>query len=271
MSEVDFNYLSKKYGIDEKFQAMLKDKDYRNIMQNIFDVNIKDIHEKAGEKSRARWDEAMKKPSMPPVKYHLPDLQDLLPERELVYAKAFERASSVSAKIRIELANRLREIIAGFEPKHKTKTYLNKRINPKLEDEVEENIRDFFRGYTKKDPETNMPPNVYTIAVTEVRSAINNGKAAIASRVKELNPQLPVKKRWIHNPHLSKNREDIRIGHAMTNGKVIRIEELFKVPIYRKIKGVARKVGEGWMNHPHDQEAPAEQIVNCHCDIEYFI
>lgn len=271
MAKVDFDYLSKKYKVDEKFQDMLKQKDYRNIMHKVFDVNANEINEKVGERSRAKWVRALEKPTLPPTKYVLPSLRSVIPTRETVYQRAFEKSKTVADNMRETLTGKLRQTIAEFEGKHRVRTFVKQRIHPTLEDEIEGKIRRFFKGYTKKDPSVGMPSNVHTIAVTELRGAINNAKNTVARQIKEHNPQIPLKKRWIHNPHLSKEPENIRIGHARINGVAIKFDDMFVVPSYRRIGGVAIKVGSDLMEHPHDINAPAEQVIGCHCDCEYFV
>jgi hypothetical protein len=271
MAKVDFDYLRKKYKTDEKLQQMLQDKEYRGIMERVFDVNIHEIQQQVGERSRIKWQQILEKPSLPPVKYEVPSLRSVIPTREQVYQVAFQKSKTVTENMRGALTVKLRNTIREFEAKKRVKTYVKQRIHPDLEENMEEKLRDFFRNYTHKDPRVGMPSNVHAIAVTELRGAINNAKRAVADQIKSMNPQLAMKKRWIHNPQLSMEPENIRIGHARMNGKTILFEKQFLVPIYRWVGSKAIKVGETYMDGPHDPNAPAEQNCSCHCDCEYFV
>jgi len=271
MGKMDLDYLAEKYKVDERLRGMLKQKKYRDIMTTVFDVNIQELNEKVGVRSREKWRGMIDKPSIPPAKYKLPKVQDIIPTRQAVYNRAFQRASSVSNRIRGDLGKKLRKTVAEFEGKHRVKAFLKGKINPKLEEQMTKQMTRFFSSYTKKHPRAKRPANVQALAVTELRSSINNAKASVARKVKEMNPELQVKKTWRHNAHLSLSRKNIRVGHQEKDGETLLLEDRFTVPIYREVGGIQVPVGSTEMLHPHDPSAPAVQIVSCHCDIEYSI
>jgi hypothetical protein len=271
MAKTDFDYLNKKYGADKKFQEMLQSKDYRNILKTVFKVNVQEISEKTGTTSREIWKQGLEKAGVPTRKYIVPELLDMITPKTIIEAKANESVDGISGNLRTSLTQKLRDTMNEFEGKHREKTYLKKRINPKLEDEFEDKIKRTFRSYVKRDEILGMPSNIHAIAVTELRSAISNAKQNIAQRMKEQNPELAIKKRWIHNPHLSKDPKNIRPGHRATNNKVVPLHVAFIIPVYKSIDSRNYKIGEVAMMYPHDPYAPADQVISCHCDCEYEV
>lgn len=271
MGKADIDFLARKYDVDTQLREALKKKEYRDVMERVFDINIKDLSEKVGARSKQNWEKMLDKPSIPKQKVRLPSVADIIPSKKAIFDRAFQRSTSVAKKVRGPLAGKLRDTIAKFEKKTGTKAFLRNKINPKLEAEMSKQITGFFKAYTRKKPRAKVPPNIQTLAVTELRVSIDNSKRVVAEKVKALNPELQITKTWIHNAKLSKEPDNIRIGHQIISGTTIPLEEMFDVPIYKRIGGIPVKVGETKMRHPHDVDAPAVQVVSCHCDTRYNV
>ena len=252
-------------------QDMLKQKRYQDMAQEMFHLNISDINLKVGQRSVQNWGRILSKPSMPQRKYIIPEYSEMIPTKHEVKTRSRGQVQEISNTLRIALTDKLREAVNTFKERHKEPTIIKKKINGKLEREFEEGIRDVFHSYTKKNPSFGMPSNVHAIAITELRTSIETIKKRVAASIRDANPGLAPKKRWKHNAHLSKNPENIREGHRMINGKTIGMDEYFDVPLFIKVEGMNWRVGSTPMLHPHDINAPASQVISCHCECEYLI
>ena len=267
-------YFRKKYKADELLQQMLKKKNYRDIMVKIFDVNIEELQKKTGQRSHANWKDAFEKATktgkIPRRKYVLPEYWQVAPTKEQIRARSQGQVRGIANVLRLRLTSDLRQKIIDHKATHKEPTYIKKRVSGKLEGEFERTIKDTFRAYSQKDPILGVPSNVHIIAVTELRTAISTIKSRMAHAIQDANPGTKLKKRWVHNPHLSKKPEYIRFGHRKINGNTIMLGDLFDVPLYRKFQGRQILVETTKMSNPHDFTAPPSQICGCHCDCEYF-
>jgi hypothetical protein len=269
MAKTDFDYFKRKYQTDAELQRMLKDKDYRNIAENIFGDNIEKMTRKTGVRSEENWKEEFQKPQFKERKYVIPKFQEVAPTKNEIKSRARVSVQGISNTLRIGLTENLREKINSFKSRFKEQTYIKRRINPSLESEMQREIKETFENYTKKDPAFGVPKNIRAIAVTELRTAVSNIKSRVAHAIESMNPTLKLKKRWIHNPHLSKDPRNIRIGHAKINGTRKLLQEYFDVPLYKVIVGIPIHIQTDKMMQPHDLNAPASQVINCHCDVEY--
>ncbi len=101
------------------------------------------------------------------------------------------------------------------------------------------------------------------------RAAINEVKGAYMQRFAERNPGLEIVKRWKHNPHLS--RTEPRPGHREMDGVEVKMDEPFEVPEWMRLGGKWHRTNRVWrLKHPHDPTAVAEEVINCHCDVDYI-
>jgi hypothetical protein len=268
MSKESLDYLRKKYHVDEMFQEMIKKKEYRNILTEIFHVNIEDVAPKIAQRSIRNWNKTLSETKR---KYIVPEYEHVVPSSEDIRSRSRGQTEGISNNLRMALTDRLREKANTFLGRHKEETYLKKRINGKLEREFEDDVRDTMRSFTRKDPDFGMPSNIHAIAVTELRTTIANIKRNVADQIRAENPGIIPKKTWIHNPHLSKNIKNIRLGHKAMNEKSLPMDSVFDVPLIVSIGGNNFQIGTTPMMAPHDPNAPASQLISCHCDIVYSI
>jgi hypothetical protein len=106
--------------------------------------------------------------------------------------------------------------------------------------------------YADGDP----PPHCETIAITEVRSALNLSKYEYAKYLAAAG--LKVKKIWRHSGHPKKPRP----GHLALEG--------VKAPFERNFAVQGKNNKRVWMMYPHAPGAPAAETIGCGCsyDIE---
>ena len=204
----------------------------------------------------------------------LPTLRDVLPKRSVFIKKGADRGTLLADDLRGRLSKDLREAMREYETRTGKPGYVKLmgegkgRINEDFVNHFEERIRKTFEGWTKVDPSIGVPRNIRAIAITEARGMVNEVKHDYFSRLAEVNPGIEVRKRWIHNPQLS--MAEPRPGHADMDEKELEIDDLFEVPAYEK-------VGKKWeptggitlMAHPHDPRAGPEEVISCHCDMDY--
>ncbi|MDR3302944.1 MAG: phage head morphogenesis protein, partial [Treponema sp.] len=105
--------------------------------------------------------------------------------------------------------------------------------------------------YADGDP----PPHCETIAITEVRAALNLSKYEYAKHLAAAG--LKVKKIWRHSGHPKVPRP----GHLALEGAEVDFARNF---------AVVGKHGRVWMMYPHAPDAPADETIGCGCsyDIE---
>jgi hypothetical protein len=139
-------------------------------------------------------------------------------------------------------------------------------VNPALVDQFQGRISELFSEYTQSG-NGEFPPNIRTIAETEVRSAASDTKHQYAVSLAEANRgKIFMTKTWIHRPGLS---AEPREGHAMEDGRTIGLHDRFMVANMVKRHGTWWHQGDVAMLHPHDPSAPPEQVINCHCEVNY--
>lgn len=246
---------------------------YSEIVKNILLQNNENVSNKMARMSNKKWESLAKKIGTKEKRLVLPDLTEIVPPRALSVLKAAENGEMIRETLRDNLTRDLRQSLDEFSAMGKegyvrARGQTAGRINPQLVKDFESRIQNTFSTYTKKDKALGMPENVHRIAVTEVRSAINNTKNLYTQKMLEKNPDIEARKKWIHNKALSK---ELRRGHMQMNNKTVGINELFKVPNYKKIKGALRLTGHNMMKHPHDPDAPADQVIQCNCDYDIIV
>lgn len=261
MGRFHLDHFKKKYGWTGK--------SYRDLMKVIVAHNTEHVAKAVGRVTNENYNRAMKRLSTKSKRFVVPDVSEVLPKRSVFIRKAATRGALLSDSLRTRLDKDLRKALEIASPKTGIPMYITQRgkaagrINPKIIKQFEENIRQTFAGYTKRDPKVGMPTNIHHIAVTELRSVADDIKYRYAATFNKRNPDVKIRKRWIHNPHLSKAARWIRKTHKAMNGKTVGIDEYFNVR--DETTGNINK-----MLHPHDPSAPPEQVIACHCDVDYY-
>lgn len=267
MSKIHIDRLKKKYdGVKVSGSV------YSDLVKQIVDNNTANVERSMYRKSKKKWEDFAKKRFRTDreIRLVLPSAEDVIPPRALQLRKAAEKGELITDTLRDRLTGNLRKTLLEFDEE----SFITRRgakagrINPKLVDKFEKDIRKTFENYSKKDPKIGVPKNVREIAVTEMRGAINDVKDSFTERMIENNPDLILKKKWIQNKHLSKVP---RRGHSVVDNKVIDYDDFFKVPLYIERGGRLRKIGATLMRRPHDPTAPLEQNINCHCDYDVIV
>lgn len=263
MAKIFLDRLAKKYGFKP---GQVVGENYRIIMQDIISQNSENIAKSTSRLSKEHWNQQLKKLGGDKKNFILPDIEEALPKRSVFIRKAAEHGNYISDTLRDDLTKKLRDSLDNFRTaKTDEPAFLRRRgtkagtINPKLVKQFEQDIKNTFANYTKRDPKIGVPSNIKTIAVTEMRSTIDDMKEAYDKEFLKRNPQIRMWKRWLQNRSLSKKP---RSSHAMVHGVEIPFDEKFDVPL--EVKGVI--VGSTPMSRPHDPSAPLEQIIGCHCD-----
>lgn len=266
MAKIHLDRLRKKYE-----GVKVKGTKYSELTKQILDTNIGNVQRALYRQNKSKWTSLSKKYKKKDIRLVLPEAEEVIPSRAVHVLKTAEKGELIRDTLRDRLTKSLRETLREFpEESYVTRRGAKAgRINPKLVDKFEKDITKTFANYTRRHKEYGMPKDIHGIAVTEVRSAINNIKNTYTQTMMEKNPDIEVKKKWIHNKALSKQP---RRGHIQTaNRKAINYNDYFKVPLYEEKKGRLVKMGETLMKFPHDPTAPLKQVINCHCDYDVIV
>lgn len=265
MAKIHLDRMRKKYGY--------RGEPYSELIQKILINNKENISRKMIRMNSSFWDKSLKKITPEYKRFIIPSLEDVLPKRSVFALKAAEQGKLIKDTLRDSLTKNLRDTLKTFTLKTGEANYIIRRgetagrINPKLVKEFQSKITTTFRNYTKRDPKFKVPLNIKTIATTEIRSAISNIKNTYINSLVEKNPDLELKKIWIHNKSLSKVS---RRGHLRLNNKKIPYNKNFIITRYRKIGKRWYKAGTIEARYPHDPNLPPEEVINCNCDIDYI-
>jgi len=268
MAKIHLDRLRKKYG--KKIDTMSN----QEIMNEIIEQNTANIQNKIARTSKANWSKALDKISTKEKRFVIPDVSEIIPGRAINVRKATIQGELIQDTLRDRLTKSLRTSLRDFQDKTDEPTFTTRRgrqagrINRNLIGDFEKSVNNVFTDYTKRDKKVGMPKNVHTIAVTEVRSTINEMKDEYTKTILEKNEDVQAKKRWQQNRNLSK---EPRKGHFQVDGKTIPYGKKFKVPRYKKKKGKDIRIGVTLMSVPHDPTAPADQVIGCNCDIDIII
>lgn len=274
MAKIYTDRLIKRYKLKPDPEKGWSGKPYRDIIKRIITENSINVSNRIVSINMDGWAKALKKIQPQGAKFIIPDVSDVLPKRSVFIRKAAEKGELISQTMRDSLTKNLRDTMNIFTEKTGEAKYIIRagqkagRINPKLIQHFQDNIRGTFEGYVKKNKLLGMPTNIHTISVTEIRSTINEIKGQYVNKLVRKNPDIAMKKKWIQNRSLSKVP---RKGHGeVARSKAIPLDESFHVPLYKKIKGTWKLIGSTAMMHPHDPDAPGEQVIGCNCDIDYI-
>jgi hypothetical protein len=255
MAKVHLDRLKEKYGWTGG--------SYTNLMREIVATETGNISRAIGRLSKDNFENAKNKmPKNRRQRFIVPDVSEVLPKRSVHVRKAAERGKLLTDELRDGLTKDLRDTMQQFTPKTGEQMMVVRRgekagrVNEKLVKDFQKRIEGTFAGYTKKDKTYGVPPNVQQIATTEVRSTVNQIKQSYMQRMLKKNPDIRAEKKWIHNTSLS---QQPRENHLAMDGKTVEWNERFVLP-----NGVS-------MLHPHDPDAPASEVISCHCDYEIYL
>jgi len=231
---------------------------YRKLMDRIVAEAHKSVTNSVSRMEIGRMKLAAKKAGWKEI--GLPQIADIAPKKTIMMRKAAEQGALISDAMRERLSKSLRLALEGQGRGPVSRGVINNFRSA---------VDGAFGPYTTIDERYGVPPQVQAIAETEVRSVVNEVKHSYFERLAKDNPKMKMKKRWVHHPRLSR---DPRPGHVDMNGREIDIDDLFEVPEYQKEGGDwVRTGGMTLMAHPHDPHAGPEDVINCHCDMEYLV
>lgn len=270
MPNVHYDRLVKKYGDN------VRGKKYQKLMQEVIRHNSKSISTKIAQINEDQWKTALKRVTPKGKTFILPDLRETVPIDQFFINKSVQNGKIINDTLKENLNKKLRKTLNSFTEKTGEQNFVVRRgrtagqINAKLIDQFENELRKTFNTYTKRDPVYGVPKNIRDIAVTEMNSVVNNTKTMYMQKALEKNPDLIVTKSWIHYPGRSK--EEPRRGHAYVGRlKPKKFDYMYNVPLYKKIGNRYIKVRVDQMPHPHSDGAELDQLINCHCNIIYYI
>jgi len=241
-----------------------------DILKQVLDKNLSDIQDGVFDNMDSKWKKFVNKfKKKSDIDLSLPSKEDITEIRSVQLIKNQENGRAISQRLKEQLTDELRKAVSKFDEDTIISERGKGRINPRLIDQFEKQITKTFEGYTKKDKKFNMPKNVHTIAVTEIRGSINSMKDRYVQKIIDENPDVEVKKKWIHNIRLSKVP---RRGHIQVSKKrAIAYNDFFDVPLYLERQGRLVRVGSHKMRYPHDPTAPITQTANCNCDYDVIV
>lgn len=259
---------------------------YAALISKIIGEQSSMVANRIGSLTKGRLDREVKRASKHLGRnIQVPDISDVLPKRSVFLRKAADRGELLTDTLRDRLTKDLRNTLTDFIAEGAPTMQYQRgerrgQIKPELVRQFEKTITNTFAGYAKRDPSIGVPPNIHTIAVTEVRSVISDIKhrytGAMAAR---LGPNVKLRKRWVHHPTFSK---EPRPGHARMNNVTRGQDGVFQVPVYERIGTIKSGPNAGkprWrktgavvpMQHPHDPAAPISEVATCHCELDYVL
>ena len=270
MSKIHLDRLKKRYP-----NTNWTGKKYNELIQKIMIENTKEMDKKLYEITESGFKKTLSRITTKEKRLVVPDLKEIKPLSAISTVKAAQKGKLLTDELRGRLTSGLRETLNQFTPKTGELSYLKRRgakagqINTNLSKEFEVKIKNIFQNYIKKDPKYGVPANIKNIAVTEVNGSLNSIKRTYVQKLSEHNPDLKIRKKWLHFGQLSK---EPRQGHRkMAELKPKKIDEVYYVPLFKKSKGTYRRTRLDKMVGAHDQTAPPDQNIGCHCDMEYLI
>ena len=194
---------------------------------------------------------------------HYPDMDKVLGSEDIFLRKAAVNGVLISDTLKTKLEEGLRQVLQHAS----LNGYLvdeDGAITADVAQDFMSVIQDVFAEYAHR--EGGEPPsNTRTIAYTETYSTLNMVQSSYAENFAFNNPDKTLYKTWIHRPHLS---QEPRENHAMMNNRRVELQDRFGVPVLDKNGTVVDVV---WMDHPHDPDAPPQEVINCKCTVKYTV
>jgi hypothetical protein len=218
-----------------------------NLLQSVIETNADEITRFSLKKDQKKFEKTLNKiiPKRETKKIRFPDSGDMVKKQNMLI-RAEGQGKKISQNMRKKLQNDLLNIIKeeGIDTQGKVRrSSINK---------FQKKITETFENYTVRNKKYGMPSNVRAIAVTETRTAVNNLRLEYAKKIGNETPGYRVTKTWIHNDIAKEPRQN----HVKLNDKTLSVDQEFRV---------AGQSASG----PHDPRLPAEQVINCNCELRF--
>jgi len=230
--------LAREYGLP------LSGLSYQRLVSRIVEDNVRRASEAAARVSGLRYRRALK-PALDSGALSLPAYAVGIP----TLRKAAESGRAISDTLRDSLTRSLRAAMEAHpdDPEAAIR-------------EMQSAVSSAMSPYASRagDP-TSPPAHVRTIAVTEVRSALDLARWEYARRFVQENPGASAVKVWRHNGHLVR---DPRPHHRAADGQSVPLAEPFRL---------AAPEGALQAMHPHDPALPAREVVGCQCSYDVTV
>lgn len=190
---------------------------------------------------------------------NLPELADILP-RHIELVKSKDHGKWMAENLRAKITSDLRSVLKNPEYA-RTRGKMVGQLKEKAVSDFQKRILKTFENYTKIDPKIGVPSNIRNIAVTEVRTVVNNTREAYMNELLRRNNDLRITKTWIHNARASKKP---RLHHREMNGVTVNKAEAFIMHNSDTGKTVRAM-------YPHDPRLPPEEVIGCSCEVVYRV
>lgn len=249
---INFARLAKKYGASG-WQGQA----YRWLVSQIINENSQQTERLVGRIDTDRMQNYLKKlPKSKSKKIVVPDFREALTKKSIAIRKAAQSGDIITNTLRDQLRGAMMQALQE-RPSIMQGGVGAGRVNVNTIKSFEKKIQEVFENYKGKSKSLKkVPGNLHAIAVTEVRSTIDNVRYEYVKQFNQQNPEAKLVKVWRHNSRLSKvSREH----HMAMDGVKVPFNESFVLP-----NGVR-------MKHPHDPSAPPEEVINCNCEAEYLL
>lgn len=238
---------------------------YQELISKILYENASNINNHVISLDDAYYKDVAKRFNKKSIKrFVVPDISNEMYDNAIQIRKSAEKGKLISDTLKDQLRENLREIFDIKTDKtgqSKVIVQTGKKagiINQSMIDLYEEKITETFANYLKDNEK--IPANIKTIATTEVRSAVHDIQHHYVGELVRRNPSLKIMKKWIHNPNLSKMKP--RDNHA-------ELGRLKPIPYNENWIFISQSGKIVSASRPHDPSLPPEEVIGCHCDIEY--
>lgn len=236
---------------------------YRELMSSIIGDNTQKIREKIFNNMSDDFNKKLKTDQ----RIIMPSLQDVIPTEEISIRKAADRGRLLTDTLRDKLSADMQSMFEILTPTTEEQRIIRRRgklagtMNPDMVRIFKEKINESFESYMKVDPKFGVPSNIHQIAVTELRSVTNEMKDIHIQKIIQNNPNIVITKKWIHNARLSKTPREphVKLGRRAA------------IPYNENFVFIGQKGNTVSMKHPHDPDAPLEEVVGCNCEVEYRV
>jgi hypothetical protein len=270
MAKIHIDRVASKYG-----KSNIRGKKYQALMNEIIQQNTTNIQRAIGRVNHKKFDKALSRLDTETFKTVVPSIDEVLPKASVSSLKSAEQGELITQTLRDRLNRDLRNSLKLYTKKTGELAFIRRRgklvgtVNPKAIMSMQKAVTKTFKEYSKKDPRIGVPGNVRNIAVTEVRSNIEEIKKQYLNKLIEKNQGLiDVEKEWIQNKGMAK---EPRRSHAETHGVKLSWPGKFQIPIYKSIRGKVVKRGIVLADRPYDPKLPLSEKIGCNCELIYRI
>lgn len=251
---------------------------YEDLIAEVISFNTRKIQDGLYQEETKRTHETARLRTPEGKRVVLPPLDQVVAPDAVHIRKGADSGKTITDTLRARLSQDLRSALMETRESGKPLYVTGEgkqagRMNPEVVKDFEARITKTFSTYCRRTRNRaggfEMPANIKQIAVTEVGSAISELKHGYTKRILALNDHLAAVKVWRHYSGRSK---EARPHHAAQNGKEVGIDEPFKVALWVKRRGKWQDTGQvTYMQHPHDPQAQASQVISCNCEAEYVL